>query len=418
MSDSQMLLTDELSLILNTLDLRRIERDLEQLCSDAFAGRRVGTAGHDLAQAWLIQRMTEIGLATSVFDFVVNPPVLDLYDLPTLTLFDDAGQVQRSLQHRIDFGEHPRSAEQPKAILGQVVRYGDSPFVDSVQGAWVVLEAVPQGQGLSDLVIELQQQGAIGLLVPQHPNQAGYLSKRIMAGQSVVLPVIAVNATLLPTLIGQIVEGNAPVRPLMANAGHVIGIWPGTDASLSHAPLIVGAHFDGVGDDPSGRIPCAGDNAAAVAVVLEIARVLVSSSLKFARPIQFMAFDCEEVHALGSARYAEHLKEQGITPQVINLDGAAGLHETISVEIGAGSEQLVEALDWSGEQLETPLISDSVSSDNRQFARVGFPAGGIGAGTGTPNIHSPDDTLDKVNLQGTQRTARLLLTTILRLNSL
>lgn len=75
---------------------------------------------------------------------------------------------------------------------------------------------------------------------------------------------------------------------------HVIGVWKATH---KHPALIFGAHFAGVCDDPAMRIPRAGDNAAAIAVMLEIARVLSASSLDFASPIQFMAFDAEEVHA-------------------------------------------------------------------------------------------------------------------------
>lgn len=96
---------------------------------------------------------------------------------------------------------------------------------------------------------------------------------------------------------------------------------------------------------------------------------------------------------------------------VINLDGAASLNELIAVEIGAGAEKLVDAVEWAGQQLEIRLISASVSSDNRQYASAGFPAVGVGAGTGTNSIHSSADVVENVNLQGTLRAARLLLST-------
>lgn len=412
MSDVQTTHTGILSELLDALDITRIERDLQHLASDLFTGRRVGTPGHDLAQAWLTQQMKAIGLDTQLFEFTLTAPVLDVYDLPCLILLDETGTAQRTFQYRVDFAEHPRSADQSISRRGKALNYAEMQSMDAVHGAWVVFETVPQGQALNEVAAQVREHGAIGLLVPQYMNQAGYLTKRIMVGDTVSLPVISVNANLLPTLAGAIIEGVAPVRASRPKAGHVIGV---LNHCQGNSPLIVGAHFDGVGDDPSIRIPCAGDNAAAVVVLLEVARVLKAARLTFSRTIQFMAFDCEEVNAQGSGLYAEHLKQTGIFPLVINLDGAASLHERIVVDVGAGAETLVDALDWAGQLLEIPLISDTVSSDNRQFASAGFPAVGIGAGTGTNCIHSPADTPDKVNLQGTLRVARLLLTTIAHL---
>jgi aminopeptidase YwaD len=412
MSDVQTMHTGMLSELLDALDITRIERDLQHLASDLFAGRRVGTSGHDLAQAWLTRQMKAIGLDTQLFEFTLTAPVLDIYDLPRLILLDESGTAQRTFQHRVDFAEHPRSADHSISRRGKALDYAKMQSMDAARGAWVVLEMVPQGEALSEFVAQIREHGGIGLLVPQYLNQAGYLAKRIMAGDTVSLPVISVNVNLLTTFAGTIIEAATPVRAIRPKAGHVIGV---LNPAQDNTPLIVGAHFDGVGDDPSIRIPCAGDNAAAVAVILEVARVLKVAQLTFSRTIQFMAFDCEEVNAQGSCLYAEHVRQTGISPLVINLDGAASLHERIVVDVGAGAETLVDALDWAGQLLEIPLISDTVSSDNRQFASAGFPAVGIGAGTGTNCIHSPADTPDKVDLQGTLRAARLLLTTITHL---
>jgi aminopeptidase YwaD len=89
-------------------------------------------------------------------------------------------------------------------------------------------------------------------------------------------------------------------------------------------PLIVGAHYEGVGDDPGGAgLPGAAGNTAGIAVIQELARVVQQRGIRPLRPIYFVAFDGEEVQAQGSLAYAQHLRTQRISPLVINLDGAA-----------------------------------------------------------------------------------------------
>ena len=101
-----------------------------------------------------------------------------------------------------------------------------------------------------------------------------------------------------------------------------------------------------------------------------------------------MAFDGEEVQAQGSLAYAQHLLTQGISPLVINLDGAARFNAAVWVEAGASTDTLITALDHAGQWLEIPLILGNVASDNRRYAAAGFPAVGValgGAGGHTPS---------------------------------
>jgi Zn-dependent M28 family amino/carboxypeptidase len=79
-------------------------------------------------------------------------------------------------------------------------------------------------------------------------------------------------------------------------------IIPGRDQSL--APLLLGAHYDSVID-----APCADDNAASVALTLEIASRLKSGQLR--RDVIIALFDAEEppyflTEAMGSIRFYEN----------------------------------------------------------------------------------------------------------------
>jgi aminopeptidase YwaD len=127
------------------------------------------------------------------------------------------------------------------------------------------------------------------------------LSKRVMASLPIALPTLVVRADLVPNLIGAQVRASVLISRKLASGRHILGRIAGADPALDTTPLLVGAHYDGVGDDPGGsRIPGTADNATGVAVVLELARALIRAPGPPQRPIILAAFDGEEVNALGS----------------------------------------------------------------------------------------------------------------------
>jgi aminopeptidase YwaD len=91
--------------------------------------------------------------------------------------------------------------------------------------------------------------------------QEGYLGKRVVPATPIALPVITVRSDLLTGLEGKGVRATFPVRRVPTSGKLILGGVDGADATLDHTPLIVGAHYDGVGDDPGGfRIPGPADN--------------------------------------------------------------------------------------------------------------------------------------------------------------
>ncbi len=70
------------------------------------------------------------------------------------------------------------------------------------------------------------------------------------------------------------------------------------------APILIGAHYDAVPGTPG-----ADDNATGVAVLLELAREFATNPVKY--PLRLVAFDLEELGLLGSAAYAQDLRQQG-----------------------------------------------------------------------------------------------------------
>jgi aminopeptidase YwaD len=385
----------DLEALFSDFEIARVTQNLVRLCAAEFTGRRVGSVGHEKAQAWIRQRFEEAGLAAELFPFELGGEVLDVYDRPSIEIVGE----DRALRYRTDFAEHPRSAELSGVIEG---------------ARWAIIDAVPQGDEFDVLATELHEQGYFGILAPQFPTKDGFLSKRIPARRALPLPVVAIDAELLPGLDGKDLRVALPLRRFRPRTAHVIGRLAGTDETLMDEPLIIGAHYDAVGDDIGGmRLPGAADNASGVAVVLEIARVFARAQRHPRRTLLFVALDGEEIDALGSQAYAQELAARGIRPRVINLDMAARLGEAISVEPGASPAETLEALDQAGEWLEQPLAIASVSSDNRRFAQASFPTVGIALGAAA--MHTPADTPDTVDPKAMDAAGRLIAATIWQL---
>ncbi len=184
---------------------------------------------------------------------------------------------------------------------------------------------------------------------------------------------------------------------------NVVAGLPGNEALR---PLLFTDHFDGVGDDPGVRLPGAGDNASGTALVLELARMLALSTRRARRPLSFALLDAEEYGALGARVHARDVAS-ATPPMVVNLDMVARFREAAVVEVGPGSEELVDAIDGAGQALGIPLVAGDVASDNRRYAAVGVPA--LGVATGAHGYHSPADTADRVEADALRRTGELIL---------
>jgi aminopeptidase YwaD len=382
------------------------------LCAPDFSGRLVGTEGQARASAFLLDQFRQTGWDANTQNFLVTTPVVNLVAPLHLAQLAPDGSVLRVFAHRTEFCEHPRSAFAPETREGSVVTLTEK--TSDVQGAWVILEAVPQESGFTELAKQLMAQGAIGLLAPLYVNRDGYLVKRITQTSPVALPVLSVRADLLPLLAGTRIQGRVPVVSCQPRGTNVLAYLPGANERYASAPLLLGAHYDAMGDDLGGlRHPGATDNAAAVAVLLELASILPQLPTAPQRPIMLVAFDAEEVGAQGSYALARQFKAENKMPLVINLDGAACQNEAIWVEPGAHTETLLQALDQAGRWFDIPLILGNIASDHRQFVREGFRA--VGLSVGAAKLHTPADEIELVQPAALEIAARLLLATIWQL---
>ena len=237
---------------------------------------------------------------------------------------------------------------------------------------------------------------------------------------------------------------------------NVIGSRPGADLQLR--PLLVSAHYDTTPDSPG-----ADDNASGVASLLECAAVLQGVSLK--RPIEFVAFDMEEVQPEGAGlvgstafvSYLESIEGPPVFEGLYNLEmvgytsgpGGQGhppgfdiaLPETFakvqerdfrgdfiaSVALGESAalsrEFVKSAHRWTPElpvlaiEIERPIpqLTDIFRSDHTPFWMAGMRAVMITdtANFRNPHYHSPGDTADTLDYGFLTLATRALTATVL-----
>ncbi|MET8339856.1 M28 family metallopeptidase [Streptosporangium canum] len=394
----------DLAAVVAQVSAARMLATVQELARDQYAGRRVGTPGGRAAAAWLAERLRELGGEVELDSFPVAD-VRELYATPVLEW--SAGGQARRLEHRRDFVEHLASAELPHPHTAPLAAASES----DLRGRWVLAEAGDWAQACE----RAEAQGAAGVLTARGIDPEGWMPKMIAGPAARAVPIIALRTDLHAYLADALatgpvqVTGSMPLRQVATDGHNVHARFPRASlaGSSERGPqVLLTAHYDGVGDDPGLRLPAAADNASGVAAVLEAARVLTAGpALRAGLAVAFL--DAEESGAWGSAHHAVVLPADML---VINLDGAAQLHQAAAVEAGGPAHALLAILDQAARLTGVPLRAGAMASDNRRYVAAGLAA--IGIGMGMPGYQTPAETPERVEPETLVAAAHLLIATV------
>ena len=201
---------------------------------------------------------------------------------------------------------------------------------------------------------------------------------------------------------------------------NVIATLEGSDPELKREWVVVGAHYDhlGEGGTPNSLAPGeraihngADDNASGVATVLWVAERLASGA-RPARSVAFVAFTGEESGLLGSAYYVNH-PASGADPMVamINLDMVGRLNGGTLLVYGVGT-----AVEWTA-LLEPAAARAGVAiatkgdgygpSDHTSFYLKDVPVLHFFTNT-HGDYHKPSDDWDKIDTKGLTAVATIV----------
>jgi hypothetical protein len=180
---------------------------------------------------------------------------------------------------------------------------------------------------------------------------------------------------------------------------NVIGIVKGTEGDEA---VVVGAHYDHLGESEKGICRGADDNASGTAVVLEVARRLAARPAK--RTVVVAFFSGEEMGVLGSRAYvAKPLVPLEKTVAMVNLDMVGRLGSKLIVFGVESGDRFQEYLDES--PLRIVSKGDPIGpSDHTSFYLKGVPAVHVFTGS-HKDWHKPTDTPDKLNIEGMRLVA-------------
>jgi aminopeptidase YwaD len=131
-----------------------------------------------------------------------------------------------------------------------------------------------------------------------------------------------------------------------APAFNVVGVLDGSDPKLKGEAIVVGAHYDHLGRGGAGSLAAregeihhgADDNASGVAGLIELARILSTSTPRPRRTVVFVAFGGEEEGLIGSSYYAKNpVVPLAQTVAMLNMDMIGRMKEDKLIVGGIGT---------------------------------------------------------------------------------
>ncbi len=388
------------------------------LAAPALAGRPAGRPGEAAAARYIAEQFAALGLlpagdpeGTSFFQpfpltrtEMLAPPQMNLFTpdgepLLALTFRDDFNALQfgpdgTSGRGELVWVENPE--EQAEEVAGAlIIRRSDLPLESEL--AWAEASGA---RGLI-LVTTKREPEEVYAKQPLHGDHSGSLPvfELTRAGfihlqEAMGLSPSQLSLSLPPGPLGIAAELYGQLgKPKAAESANVLGMLPGANPELREEVLILGAHYDHVGDDPSAlvcaatrcsrigglRYPGANDDASGIGVLLEIARLWQESGYRPQRSVLFAAWGAQELDEAGSRAFlALPVVPQADITGMVQLDGVGG---GAGFNLGAEGETgqdslLIHSLDSVAQQLDEKVVltGKRAESDHLPFQAAGVPS--------------------------------------------
>ena len=461
LSTSQDRVPTHLQRVLDTISASSLRGHLSFIASDLLEGRDSPSRGLDIAAEYIAAQFRRVGLEPvggdgyfQTANWRVSAPDLKAFRLHLAfngrTL--DVGPQQVSF--RIGSAVEVSSSEVFK------LEYQDSSKLSTLTAAQVekrvVLTEIPDFQRedvsrwdelagrqqaflrrltelKAALVISLDRQSQTGsgaghgrLIDPENrgsPTASAALPWIRVHGADVVRIYDGLQQGLTPGSVSLSVP--APVeRPVKLR--NVVGLLRGSDPALQDSYVLVTAHYDHVGTDPSREADPifngANDDGSGTVSVVELASALSRLNPRLKRSLVFMTVFAEEKGLLGSRYYARHpVFPLEKTVANINLevlgrtDGPDGGYKNkaglTGFEYSDLGEVFVKAGQLAGvEVYRHPTFSDAFfpRSDNLALAEKGVVAHSVCSGFLFPDLHAPQDHWDKIDYPNLAKLNRLV----------
>ena len=280
-------------------------------------------------------------------------------------------------------------------------------------------EAVNQSEDSpSSIPVAFVTRAAANTLAAKCGIKADFFPEGSPRGNSTEIPgnlVIASSVT---------VDCRLTIEREAVDVPNVVGWYPGSDESLRHEHICIGAHLDHLGVQRGSLFPGADDNGSGSASILQVAKAIHANPIKPKRSVLLIAFCAEERGLLGSKFYATHpLKPLTDMICMLNIDMVGRNEETESEAASENdntihlvgskdhSVQLHDLVQQANQHVSFVFEYDEEDrvdgrSDHASFSEKGIPVAFLFGGF-NPHYHKPTDTLDGINFSKIANAARL-----------
>jgi peptidase M28-like protein/PDZ domain-containing protein len=200
---------------------------------------------------------------------------------------------------------------------------------------------------------------------------------------------------------------------------NVIAALDGADARLKDEWIVIGAHYDHLGEGGSSSLAPgekaihngADDNASGVSVVLSAARAFAAGP-RPARSVLFMAFTGEESGLLGSTYFVGHPTVAGRMTAMINLDMVGRLGAGPLIVYGVDTaEQWRTLVEPAATRAGIAIATRGEGygpSDHTAFYTKDIPVLHLFTNT-HGDYHKPTDDVDKIDGAGLEKVTRMVV---------
>jgi len=192
---------------------------------------------------------------------------------------------------------------------------------------------------------------------------------------------------------------------------NIIATLPGEDNST----VIISAHYDSYPTSPG-----ADDDGSGIACLLMIAKII--SNYKFKHTVKFVAFSGEKQGMLGSQVYVKYLYENGEDVIAdINVDTVAHTESkkggefirVLSDEASLWITDIAEEMSYKYDiGLSLFRHGNFPAGDHQSFIDYGYEAVFFVEYDFNTNMHTPNDTVEHINITYLEKVCRLMLATL------
>ncbi|MEO0897432.1 MAG: M28 family peptidase [Bacteroidota bacterium] len=397
--------------------LNKAKADIQQLCSDEFAGRGYVGNGHQTAAVFIAKRFQNIGLKSG------GEGKLENYFQPFTIQINLAEELSLELDGReIEVGEDVIVSKFSGSgkLNSQVIdmKYGLKPS-EKVKGKIALFRAgwpksianstkkrdkYKELSSTLDRAIALIKAGAEGIIIVQDKLTAGFTRERAN------LPIIELKTS---ALTAKVKTAKLEVKSTMSriSSQNIIGYIPGS--SQADTAILITAHYDHLGQLENAIFTGANDNASGTSMILSMAEYFSNNPLKYT--LVFIAFGGEETGLVGSNFYVNQQPAFPLEQSkfVLNLDLMANGIKGITAVGGKDYPAYLKKLqDINETTASVPVVRarpNAPNSDHYFFLKKGVPGFFIYTLGGPPHYHDVHDTASNLEYSRYVNVRNLLI---------